>query len=86
MLCGNRLFLCLIAPLIGAVPCRGAANTTARPLKVYAHYMGCLPAGSGPLDYDRYNEAPKLRHDSPNERLASAAIFATGTWCRSIPI
>lgn len=39
----------------------------ARPRKVYAHYMGCFPAGSGPLDYARYQEAPKLRHDSANE-------------------
>ena len=43
------------------------APSPALPRKVYAHYMGCFPAGSGPLDYARYHDASTLRHDSANE-------------------
>ncbi|MBM4037562.1 MAG: hypothetical protein FJ290_03525 [Planctomycetes bacterium] len=33
------------------------------PKKVYAHYMGCWPAGSGALAWARHTDLPKLRHD-----------------------
>jgi len=33
------------------------------PEAVYAHYMGCWPAGSGPIAWERRTQLPKLRHD-----------------------
>ena len=46
----------------------------ARPLqkKIFAHYMGCWPAGTGPLFDQRQNEGKELRHDAPS---SSAAYF-----------
>lgn len=34
-----------------------------RPKKVYAHYMGCYPAGTGPTRYHRLNAGNDVHHD-----------------------
>ncbi len=46
----------------------------ARPLekKIFAHYMGCWPAGGGVLFNQRQNEGKELRHDAP---ISSAAYL-----------
>ena len=77
MLLGNRLFLCLIVLLIWAVPYSAAADATTRPLKVYAHYMGAGPRAAVHLITSGKTKSQHCGM-TPNRRLASAAMFATG--------
>ncbi|HEY3325218.1 MAG TPA: endo-1,3-alpha-glucanase family glycosylhydrolase [Planctomycetota bacterium] len=37
----------------------------AREKKIFAHYMGCWPAGTGPIYFQRQNEGKDLKHDAP---------------------
>ncbi len=32
--------------------------------KIFAHYMGCWPAGTGPILFQRQNEATEMRHEA----------------------
>lgn len=43
-------------------PAEAAAAPPGRPRQIFAHYMGCFPAGTGPTAYYRAME-PQLRHD-----------------------
>ena len=55
--------------------CGGAVLVAAeRPRKIYAHYMGCFPAGSGPIAYHR-SQMPKTRHDSTDSHAAMGGRF-----------
>jgi hypothetical protein len=68
MLRGNRFVrLILLLGMTISVSHALAATPAERPKKVYAHYMGCAPAGTGPQDWARYHDAPTLRHDSRND-------------------
>lgn len=40
--------------------------------KIFAHYMGCWPAGTGPIYLQRQNEGKELRHEA---RSGTAAYF-----------
>ena len=44
----------------------------ARPLpkKIFAHYMGCWPVGTGPIFGQRQNEGKELRHEAPSSSAA----------------
>jgi len=43
----------------------------ARPKKIFAHYMGCYPAGAGATAYHRGYDVHKVRHDD-KDRIASS--------------
>lgn len=73
----NRLTMILALGLglvgVGAAQAAETAPATApaaaptpaatRPKQVFAHYMGCWPAGTGALLWQRQNEYQNLRHD-----------------------
>ncbi len=42
--------------------------------KIFAHYMGCWPAGTGPIFFQRQNEVTELRH----ETQSSSAYYYGG--------
>ncbi len=44
-----------------------------RPKKVFAHYMGCWPAGRGPLRYERLNLPQHFRHESKDDAMKRGA-------------
>lgn len=51
--------------LVGMVPAK--KESSPQPKQVFAHYMGCWPAGTGSLWYERNVAQPKsLRHTSPD--------------------
>ena len=43
------------------------AQSTARPKKIYAHYMGCYPVASGPTAYHRGADTAAMRHDGKGQ-------------------
>lgn len=56
-----------LAILIGLVTFAAADQPAARPKKIYAHYMGCYPAGGGATAWHRAHEASKIRHDGSGQ-------------------
>ncbi len=47
--------------LVTAPPARKLKPTDK---KIFAHYMGCWPAGTGPIYYQRQNEGKTLKHEA----------------------
>ncbi len=43
------------------------AQVAQLPNKIFAHYMGCYPAGGGASAYHRANDASKIRHDGKGQ-------------------
>ena len=58
---------CALALLAGLTTLAVADPSPARPKKIYAHYMGCYPAGGGAAAYHRSNDASKIRHDGTGQ-------------------
>ena len=56
-----------LALLAGLTTLAVADQPQARPKKIYAHYMGCYPAGGGATAYHRANDASKIRHDGSGQ-------------------
>src|SRR4051812_1445911 len=48
-----------------AVPAPAAPAQSNRPKKIYAHYMGCWPAGAGSMAYERSVISQNFRHEVP---------------------
>jgi hypothetical protein len=51
------------------------APPPARPKKIFAHYMGCYPAGAGATAHHRAIDAPKVRHDSTDRMTSGGGRF-----------
>lgn len=49
-----------------AICAAGAATAAPQPKEIYAHYMGCFPAGYGATESHRLEMAKTLKHDSKN--------------------
>ncbi len=43
-----------------------AAGASAAEKTIFAHYMGCFPAGYGPIQNHMRNDTPRVRHDKGN--------------------
>ena len=74
-------FLALLA-FVAAFPviAISAESGTEQPRKIYAHYMGCFPAGSGPTFHHQFKDKAEregFRHDSKGVEARKGGRFKT---------
>lgn len=66
----SRLFPSALALALAAMA-PSAVRAEEPPKTIFAHYMGCYPAGYGPTEVHWQNQATEMKHDSTNYLAAN---------------